>query len=1113
MLHSDDLWCSEMLLRRARERHVSDAGRRALTNRTDDELWARALLPFAHVDIDPRLAKSWRKFVDSSVAEQLSRTGVSPDHVARAHREGYGPEDAEIIATWANGSVESLPSKADLVHLAAAGVKVLEAPGHAVYVICHELRTSTGIAIEDAAFLVRRGNTRIAIEEAILATGSSDPRRIQDHLEFGSGAGVDGFEGHGLTAQEIRALRGNRVKPEEFAAWKRLGLASPRDIVSASATWKPDEAKKWTVHLRCTMTEALQWRDTCRTLEMARTWRDLVVTPDEAAAFKAAGITPSEATGWRNLGVSGEAAVSKELRRWKLADARAWSGWELDEAFVWRESRMSPDQARLWKGIEIAPETARKLANAGLRPETVEKLLPVRSDTFLLAAIVERGIVDEHTIGQHLAIWGGARELNTWAESFGDDIAQALVWRSTRWRCADAVTLWKAAVTADDARAFVDCGVGTATDVRLHAAAWRTPAELAQWMSEIRIDAASALEWRKAGLGLHAAVQWHALGCPPKLAAVLEKKAGWSPFDVPSSFDFSKVDHALIERAAESKFPIDVVEQWKANLGDDFTLLLEWFLFEPELHRAVQWKSAAGTIDNASAWRKLGLPMVDVQALIAAGMTASEVEGFRSLGVSQVHQLRQHHRAWSHQQATEWCHILETDAESGLKWFETRRPVDHCLPFIHAEVQPETVIDFTRLGVSQVDRILAHSARWTPAEAEQWVRGLGLRPEAALGWREHFHDIGTAQRWSDSGYAPVEAASFEAAGLVAAEVDGWRSMGVADESIVRHHTVWTVTQLEAWSKRLYLAADDCLAWFETGIDIDAAVDWSGLSFAPAEAAALRVAGIDAAEAAAWRAIDVVGAATIRVHRGIWKAPEATEWAGRLGTDGGTALEWRRHFTSVEAAVPWCEANVAPEHAYAWHDKGFTPTAAGEWATAGVPDPAGAHDWAQHGFDASTASNWIGAGVRAPEARSFVDAGFTFADLDAMRARLPAISALDAAWRWSVERYGLELVDGRPTVRAIAGRAVDHVGVIDRVARSCGAAGVTAFVVEHDAPELSVEVAMVLADARFLRGAGRAAVAMWSKERGTVDRVTFGPVDVVRIESDVIRRRPIFEMVD
>ncbi len=651
----------------------------------------------------------------------------------------------------------------------------------------------------------------------------------------------------------------------------------------------------------------------------------------------------------------------------------------------------------------------------------------------------------------------GAAEARRWREAFLSPANRAR-WLKDGFSADDALRLRAAGVGHKDARAMRDVGAPL-DEIPQWVASDIGPREAKQWI-DAGVTAADCVAWSKQG-------GWKAFRRWAGRASVRDFKgftAGWAAAgaSAAAATDWLAVtnDPRIASQWTSLGMQSATAREWvRAGFGHPADAEV-WLRLGLEPRQAAAWAASAGSdapawyqatrgdLASVAAWRAAGAASgAEAWAWSHAGFVPADLPEWTSISTDPA-------------VCAAWRGAIAGAATQARRWIAAGVIVANDAAAMRAAgVDPSEAAQWMHMGVVSAPEILRWRAQWPAAESGRWFSTLRADLTTCWQWRQLLDgDLDTAAAMRAAGFTPRDAHAWLERGMPAGEAAAWRTLGCPSVEIAKHLAASGVT------------ADEAGRWADIGVGLAAIADWR--STMSAADAAMWVDAVGSIERIApWQRIADRQMAGELVRGGIDDPNDARRWLD-AGFGTSAAISWKRSGLAVERASQWRDAGLTAEHAAAWGPIADDPATAGEWMAACAGDAEAAQLWFTAGVaSASRVSELLAIGLTARAHAELARVSADAADY-AARVRVQAArhSGLDVA------------ADGMLVLHVDDERAADIAGRLDAVLAAAARAGEHRLRVRHGAPRLSPESVRLLPEARFVRGAAKAAVLKYGWER-------------------------------
>jgi hypothetical protein len=372
-----------------------------------------------------------------------------------------------------------------------------------------------------------------------------------------------------------------------------------------------------------------------------------------------------------------------------------------------------------------------------------------------------------------------------------------------------------------------------------------------------------------------------------------------------------------------------------------------------------------------------------------------------------------------------------------------------------SQVDPSEAAVWIRLGARSAGSLLRWRTRWDSPVAANWTSRLGVDLETAWDWRDVAErDLEVASRLLNAGLSPDSARDWLSHGFSPAEIVEWRNAGCDSTDLASRFAASGVTTGEA------------LAWTKFGAKVDAVLDWR--SIMPIDEAQRWIEAVGSLDSALhWQGFTTREVAAEFVAGGVAEPEDGRRWLA-LEFNTGDAVSWHRTGLDAAAAAQWAAVGLTRMHAATWaraHDRRLRRPANGSLSALTLPRKP------KLGTETGVTP------ARVVELRAI---GLT-ADSHATLFRASRKSG-DYAARLRVQaarHNGFDVAEDGTLVMDVGDTPSDAIPRRLRCAiAAAAAAGERTVRVRHGFPRLSPESVRQLPEARFVRGAAKAAVLQY-----------------------------------
>lgn len=859
-------------------------------------------------------------------------------------------------------------------------------------------------------------------------------------LAWGLGGNVVGFP---RTDWELAGIG----SAQELNQWLGVNVRTPNGVREwkDSGTQTSAEARFW-MSLGQAPVAVVEWKKVCVPHE-AGEWIRVGCSPVQAQRWRAHGVAPQEIPLWKRAGVEGR----KDIVGWIA------KGFKPDTAAPWLKAGViDPAEGKNWRDAGVSPKQRAKWMIDGFSSGEALHLIACGVDRKDAQAMRSIGApIGE--ISEWVASRVSQRKAKRWIEA-GVTAEEYAAWTGQGgWKAFRRWSSGRASI-----REFAGFSAGWAASGLSHAEAaeWlavtRDPPVAADWQ-ELGIDAPTATRWVSVGFTRPAdTVFWFRNGLPPQQAAAwtsafrgdaaewfkvtrgeFDAVEGWQIGGATSAAEVAAFVGALVERDRSADAYATLL-QFRGHQVSSPLVAQQW-VASFSVAEALDWiRAGIRTPSEAVIWSGVGFIPADLAAWLPVNMDPFESAAWRAATTD------------DHVEARQW-------QEAGVA------TASDVTVLRAAGVEPPEVKQWNRLGVTLPSEILRWRESWNPGDGDKWVTRLKTDLPTAWDWRQAVGgDLDGAAALLDVDHTPETAHDWTAHGFNATDSVAWRRVGC--------QTVAAAQRLGAAG----VTVEDAGDWSAVGVGLDSILDWrTRMPFEEAAQWLEAVGSLD--QVAAWEAVTNRDVAAELVRGGI---DDPSEW--RRWLDAGI---------DVAAAVVWRNAGLGPEAAMEWKAAGLTHDQASEWALI-TTNPVEAMDWMSVcSNESTTALAWVAADVTDPHRVLDLQAiGLTSHTHGVMHAASKKLDDYPARLREQAVRFsGLEVAaDGTLLVEVEDTHRGSIPRRLDNVFAAAARAGEPMVRVRHGSPRLSAESVRQLPEARFIRGAGKAAVLNygWQGDHGS-----------------------------
>ena len=841
------------------------------------------------------------------------------------------------------------------------------------------------------------------------------------------GGNVEGFPKSAWEAAGV-------VSAGQLDEWLALNVRRPGQVEEwrACSVRSPSEARFWVV-LGQGPKDAAAWMRVCDPLE-ARDWITIGYRPADAQKWRGYGVAPHEIPSWKQLGVeTGTGIVGWVTAGFKPDVARPWiRAGILDpiEASLWRDASASPKVRAAWLKAGFSSEDALRLVIKGVDRREASKMREVGAQVDEIPGWVDsregqrgaRRWIEAGLTPHEYTAWsqrGGWKAFRRWAgdwSSIVDLRGHTEGWADVGMSPQEAIT-WLP-ITSDPSVAadWRARGVSTADAKQWCDAGFLVPSTAEFWLNEGRTP-----DWVKAWEAAAGAdsAGWYSLTHGDKDAVGAWRAAGAQSARDATSFV------AALAQSTPGWDPLAAYKELRAVHAVPLSSARDW-VASFSLPTALEWLRAG--IDSPS----------DASAWVKAGFSAAEARRWRLIDVDPS-------------VCDAWRAAVGDPDEATQWWRAGVSSADDASTLRSLQVDPSEAAVWIRLGATSAGSLLRWRTRWDSPVAADWTSRLGADLETAWDWRDVAErDLEAATRLLNAGLSPDSARDWLSHGFSPEEIVEWRNAGCDSTDLASRLAASGVTTGEA------------LAWTKLGAKVDAVLDRR--SKMPIDEAQRWVEAVGSLDSALhWQSLTTREVAAEFVAGGVAEPEDGRRWMA-LEFSTGDAVSWHRTGLDAAAAAQWVAVGLTQMHAATWARLTTDAKKASEWIAVCPDAPKEAETWDKTGVTPTRVVELRAIGLTADSHATLFRASRKSGDY-AARLRVQA-----------ARHNGFDVAEDGTLVMDVGDTPSD---VIPRRLRcaiaAAAAAGERTVRVRHGFPRLSPESVRQLPEARFVRGAAKAAV--------------------------------------
>ncbi len=574
---------------------------------------------------------------------------------------------------------------------------------------------------------------------------------------------------------------------------------------------------------------------------------------------------------------------------------------------------------------------------------------------------------------------------------------------------------------------------------------------------------------------------------------------------------------------------ISVLGEWMLNLEVDARSADEWRQAFTELSSAVNWKNQGFSISEARLWSDFSA--FEAKRWREGAFSPEDAQSWRQIGVCDPGSAR----AWH-------AHGLMSPAKSE-PWVKNKFEPSVAVNWVINGVEsPLIAREWLEVGVAAGD--YQEWAFASPSTAAPWIRE-GVSGEKARVWLEHDCDPETALAWTSAGIQPKQISSWKA-WTTPDEARTWMDAGIGEGEIARSWSelrippilakpwvdlnllspelavTWIVAgkspqDASQWVQVGIHAYSECEPWIkhqvlpneakvcrEACIPIDVALRWKKIGFELDQSTVNLIAsGSSPEELRDWLQIGL-SMSDVIIERQYW-TPEQfrewnfdAEWLGLTESSPGIGRQLSR-FMSKDEAKHLVALGVPLTELPAWAGSSIGINEITDWFRIGVSDPVEADAWKESGFTPLEALDWQRVECNPVNAKRLRELKVTPTDWPSIREimLLEDVDLDEGVWRYSIERFGYERVEGLPVFAPPLGNATQE--EFDRFLKVASDSGCREVQISHGFPLLTREMLRIVPEARLQRASVRKLI--WeATDTGRIEIAeTFGSSEFERLQ--------------